>query len=123
MITSVQKEIYFGKTLLPVWKVYGTGKLGAKASPEYLQSGKKFTSDTYETLQKQATKSTVFAVRTTNLTNYYVFLAHMLMGVSNEGVKEYTELRIGSNAGPSTFSFTVEGTGVINEDQLVKKYK
>ena len=44
-LVELQKEMFFGATDLPVWKVYGAKSPGDTSTFDYLGSGKQFVKD------------------------------------------------------------------------------
>ena len=118
---SMQKEMLFGKTTLPVWKVYGIG--GGGDPWEELGGAKEF----------EAGKQTAFAgligaiigfhANSTSGGNYYALESSFLYNVDPDtGLPTYTLNRMGTNQGGSTFSFVFEGSTTIDSEKFVKKY-
>lgn len=119
MIT-MQKEMLFGKTTLPVWKVYGIG--GGGNPWEELGGAKEF-----EEGKKSSFAGLIGAVVGFHASPvkslYYNLESSFLFGVSEQdGTAIYTLNRMGTNQGGSTFSFVFEGSTTISSDDFLKKY-
>jgi len=121
-IVGIQKEIYFGKTTLPLYKVYG-----AKDGPtdthtyEYLGTSQDFIDNSISQISQA--KSYVAGINSNAIDgNYYAIETHMVQGMTENGDLEYTIVRTGSNQGDSNFSFVLEGVKPIPEVKFKKKY-
>jgi len=116
---AMQKEMLFGKTTLPVWKVYGIG--GGGDPWEELGGAKEF----------EEGKQTAFAGLIGAIVgfhansqggDYYALESSFLFNVDPEGLPTYTLNRMGTNQGGSSFSFVFEGSTTISNKKFIEKY-
>jgi hypothetical protein len=120
---DLEKEMKFGKSSLPIWKVYGRKKENSKASHENLGGATEFVDEKVEDLIGNVDKKVIFGtLGNYQSSNYYAFHVFIVSGVDdkNKGLL-YTESRIGSNAGDANFSWIFEGTEVRNEDWVTSR--
>ena len=116
---AMQKEMLFGKTTLPVWKVYGIG--GGGDPWEELGGAKEF----------EEGKQTAFAGLIGAIVgfhansqggDYYALESSFLFNVDPEGLPTYTLNRMGTNQGGSSFSFVFEWSTTISNKKFIEKY-
>ena len=118
-LIDMQKEMLFGKTTLPLWKVYG---LGGGGDPwEALGGAKEF-----EEGKEAAFGGLIGAIigfHANSVGNdYYALESSFLYSVDPEGKPTYTLNRMGTNQGGSTFSFVFEGATTIDSKKFLTKY-
>ena len=117
---AMQKEMLFGKTTLPLWKVYG---LGGKDEPwEALGGAKEFEEGKGKAFGGLIGAIIGFHANSTDGGNYYALESSFLYNVDPEGAPTYTLNRMGTNQGGSTFSFVFEGATTIDSEKFIKKY-
>tara|TARA_Y100000590_G_scaffold438566_1_gene561523 strand:- start:167 stop:2011 length:1845 start_codon:yes stop_codon:yes gene_type:complete len=117
---SMQKEMLFGKTTLPLWKVYGIG--GDKSPWEELGGANEFESG-----KQTAFAGLIGAVigfhANSQAGDYYALESSFLFGVDpDSGLPTYTLNRMGTNQGGTSFSFVFEGSSTIDSDKFISKY-
>ena len=117
---DMQKEMLFGKTTLPLWKVYGIG--GGKSPWEELGGANEFESG-----KQTAFAGLIGAVigfhANSQAGEYYALESSFLFGVDpDSGLPTYTLNRMGTNQGGTSFSFVFEGSSTIDSDKFISKY-
>lgn len=117
-MVSMQKEMLFGKTTLPVWKVYGIG--GGGNTWENLQGAKEFEAGKLSSFAGLI--GAVCGFHANSNGNYYALESSFLYSVDPEGSPTYTLNRMGTNQGASTFSFVFEGSSTIDNQKFISKY-
>lgn len=113
-VIDMHKEVFFGKTSLPLYKVYG--KSGGK-SWEYLGSA-----DDYIKKKREKLKDVQFPISgirmNTQQDQYLNIDLYVVSDVVNDEIY-YTQFRTGTNT-TNKFSFNFEGTKKISYQQFVK---
>jgi hypothetical protein len=106
-IIDLQKEMYFGRTELPLWKVYGA--LNPKDTNTYknLGTGKDFVKKTVQRLTGKDIKLVGF--RANWQKSYYTMQSSFILGTDDDGDLNYNIIRTGTNQA-GKYSFIVEGT-------------
>ena len=116
-VIDMHKEVFFGKTSLPLYKVYG--KTGGK-SWEYLGSA-----DEYVEKKKEKLKNVQFpisGIRMNTQDNKYLNIDLYVVSDVVDNQIYYTAFRTGTNAS-GRFSFNFEGTKKISHEQFIKFLK
>ena len=121
---DLAREIYFGKTQLPLFKVYGALKPDDTDTVERLGTAKEFTASERGKITGKGTgfQWPVVGFSCTNQKKYYNVEGILLTGAdetSNEPT--FTQCRMGTNKADA-FSFVFEGTGILKWDKFKKKY-
>ncbi len=107
-LVNIQKEIYFGKTSLPLYKVYGSAE--GSHSYEYLGTAAAFQSKKEGEIKNQGEMHypiSGFGMSGQD-SKYYNIESWIITGVEN-GKSTYAQMRMGTNQAGS-FSYVVEGT-------------
>jgi len=120
-IIDLQKEMFFGKTLLPVYKVYGASSPNEK-SYDYLGGAKEFSDKKRNDIEGVTLPISGFHASSTRTKEYYALESSFVMGVDDDGNPTYSLNRMGSNAGSEKFSFVFEGSSVIDASTFKRKY-
>ncbi|NWJ57861.1 hypothetical protein HX858_08990, partial [Marine Group I thaumarchaeote] len=125
---QLEKEIFFGKTTMPVFKVYGasswtdtvtdtTDVLGTQAS---------FVSGKTERLglDEDTMKFPVAGLRVTRKkqNKFYTVYGTIIEDMDDKSKPKYLDLRMGGNQG-ETYSFVIEATNPLTWDKFKKYYK
>ena len=118
-IISLQKEMYFGKTMLPVWKVYGAKNVGDTSTYSFLQSGQEFIDAKTEKLKGK--KIPLVGFRANSQDMYYTITSSFILGIDDDGNLKYNEVRTGTNS-LGSFSFVFEGANEHDEIKFKKTY-
>tara|TARA_B100001996_G_scaffold382327_1_gene373865 strand:- start:1100 stop:2989 length:1890 start_codon:yes stop_codon:yes gene_type:complete len=107
-MVDVQKEIYFGKTALPLYKVYGKAEVGS--TYEYLGTAAEFAAKKESQIGSGSDLS--FPISGFHVSSqagkYYNIECWIITGVK-DGVSQYAQMRMGTNKA-GAFSYVVEGT-------------
>lgn len=117
-VIDMHKEVYFGKTSLPLYKVYG--KTASGKSWEYLGAA-----DDYVDAKKEKLKDIQFpisGIRLNTQDKNYLNIDLYVVSDIEENEIYYTAFRTGTNA-TGKFSFNFEGTKKISYDKFVKFLK
>jgi hypothetical protein len=118
-IISLQKEMYFGKTMLPVWKVYGAKKVGDTSTYSFLHSGQEFIDAKTEKLKGKKIRLVGFRANSQGM--YYTITSSFILGIDDDGNPKYNEVRTGTNS-LGSFSFVFEGANEHDEVKFNKTY-
>ena len=120
-MVDVQKEIYFGKTALPLYKVYGKAEVGA--TYEYLGTEAEFADK--KSAQIGSGDDLSFPISgfftSSQGGKYYNIECWIITGVK-DGVSQYAQMRMGTNKA-GAFSYVVEGTKTRNLTQYNTKFR
>ena len=121
-IVDLQREMFFGSTVLPVYKVYGAKDIGDEKTFEYLGSAQSFADKTMDALTK--TDIPLVGIRAMNdkTQKYYTMYSAFCMGITEEGELEYIRNRMGTNKGGGQWSYVFEGYAVIDSEEFNKVY-
>jgi len=119
---DLEREIYFGKTQLPLFKVYGALKPDDTDTVERLGTAKEFITTERKKIEGAGFQWPVVGFSCTNQTKYYNVEGILLTG-ADETVNEptFTQCRMGTNKADA-FSFVIEGTAVKTWDQFKTKF-
>ena len=120
-IIDLQKEMFFGKTLLPVYKVYGASSPDEK-SYDYLGGAKEFSDKKRNDIEGVTLPISGFHADSKRTKDYYALESSFVMGVDDDGKPTYSLNRMGTNAGSERFSFVFEGSSVIDSKTFKRKY-
>ena len=120
-IIDLQKEMFFGKTMLPVYKVYGASSPKEK-SYDYLGGAKEFADKKRSDIDKVEVPISGFSASTLRTKDYYALESSFIMGVDDDGNPTYSLNRMGTNAGSEKFSFVFEGATTIDSSKFNGKY-
>ena len=119
----IEKEMIYGRSSLPIWKVYGRGEKNSSASHGKYGGSKEFVEAKVGELIGNTQNKIIFAtLGTLQSNNFYTFTVWLVAGV-DESSKQliYTKNRIGTNLGDEGFSWIFEGTSRTNEDTVQAK--
>lgn len=113
-VVEMHKEVYFGKTSLPLYKVYGKS---SGPSYEYLGTAEDFSKKKKEKLSQ--VQFPVAGLRLNPINNRYLNIDFFVVSDVSEDEIYYTQFRTGTNA-TGKFSFNFEGTKQITSTQFKK---
>jgi hypothetical protein len=113
-VVDMHKEVYFGKTSLPLYKVYGKS---SGPSYEYLGTAEDFSKKKKEKLSQ--VQFPVAGLRLNPINNRYLNIDFFVVSDVSEDEIYYTQFRTGTNA-TGKFSFNFEGTKQITSTQFKK---
>lgn len=110
-IVELQKEMFFGSTDLPVFKVFGASDKGK--SYEYLGSGGKFIEDKIDSISSSSIPLIGVQVSSQD-GRYYTMYSHFCMGMDEDGSLHYSLNRMGTNKAGGQLSYVFEGYQIID---------
>jgi hypothetical protein len=121
-IVDLQREMFFGSTILPVYKVYGAIDMGDEKTFEYLGSAQSYADTKMDALTK--TDIPLVGIRAMNdkSQKYYTMYSAFCMGMTEEGELEYIRNRMGTNKAGGQWSYVFEGYQIIDSEEFNKKY-
>ena len=119
MIHQLQKEMFFGSTDLPVFKVFGASDKGKPY--EYLGSGSKFIEDKIDSIS--ADNIPLIGVQVSSQGGrYYTMYSHFCMGMDEDGSLHYSLNRMGTNKAGGQLSYVFEGYKIIDYSEFQRIY-
>jgi len=111
-MVNLEREIYFGKTQLPVFKVYGAKNDEDTATITRLGTSKEFTDTKNTKIEGAGFDWPVMGIRYTNQGKFYTLEGTLLSDVDDKtNEPSYTACRMGTNQSKA-YSFIIEGTAV-----------
>ena len=111
---DLEREIYFGKTHLPLFKVYGATTSTDTSTTTRLGTAKEFVKDERKKIEGAGFKWPVMGIRYTKekTGKYYTIEATLLTGADERANEPaYTACRMGTNTS-KRYSFVIEGTHI-----------
>lgn len=111
-VVDMHKEVYFGKTSLPLYKVYGKS---SGPSYEYLGTAEDFSKKKKEKLSEA--QFPVAGIRLNTQKNQYLNIDFFVASDISKDDIIYTQFRTGTNA-TGKFSFNFEGSKQISSTQF-----
>lgn len=122
-MVDIQREIYFGKTTLPLYKVYGKDVDSQSTPYKYLKTASEFSKEKTAQIGGKdndfAYPISGFSMTSQGL--YYNVESWIITGVK-EARATYAQMRMGTNKA-GAFSYVVEGTNEKTQDQYETKFK
>lgn len=120
-IIDLQREMYFGRTELPLWKVYGASSVGDTSTYSYLSTGQEFVNKKIKRLTGKDIILCGFRANLNASKVYFTMQCSFVLGIDDDGTPNYNLLRTGTNAA-GRYSFVVEGTKEHNYEYFQKAY-
>jgi len=118
-IIELQKEMFFGSTDLPVFKVFGSSDKGKPY--EYLGSGSKFIDDKIDSISSE--NIPLIGVQVSSQGGrYYTMYSHFCMGMDEDGSLHYSLNRMGTNKAGGQLSYVFEGYKIIDHSEFQRVY-
>jgi hypothetical protein len=116
-LIELEKEMVYGKTTLPLYKVYGLSKDGSGTAYEPYPGSEKYIETK---MDKDLSDVVVFYLYSSDKSNYFTLRAYGLSGISEEtGELKYSQFRMGTNES-GRYSYNFEGTQEISLGQVKK---
>ena len=117
---ELEKEMIYGKSTLPLYKVYGVKKDGSGTAYEQYPGAQKYVE---EKLTKDLSDVVVFYLYTGQLKNYFSMRGYGLSGISEKtGDLKYSQFRMGTNS-TGRYSYNFEGVSEIPLGKVKKSLK
>ena len=120
-IIDLQREMYFGRTELPLWKVYGASSIDDTSTYSYLSTGKEFVNKKIKRLSGKEIILCGFRANLNASKVYFTMQCSFILGINDDGTPNYNLLRTGTNTA-GKYSFVVEGTKEHNYEYFTKAY-
>lgn len=119
-MVELEKEMIYGKSTLPLYKVYGLNKDGGGTAYEQFPGSEKYVE---EKLASDLSDVVVFYLYTGQLTNYFSMRGYGLSGISEKtGDLKYSQFRMGTNSS-GRYSYNFEGVSEIPLGKVKKSLK
>ena len=120
---DIQKEIYFGKTSLPLYKVYSLEDKKSKPY-KYLKSASDFSKDKKDQIGAKDNDFAypISAFSMSSQKNVYYNIESWIITGVEEGRSTYAKMRMGTNRS-GAFSYVIEGTQSRSQTDYEKKFK
>ena len=120
-IIELLKEMYFGKTDLPVYKVFGA-KGPSDTTWEYLKSASEFKQEKLDKILEKKPQMIGVKIDAKRTKKYYSMTSHFIMDVDTDtGQLEYTQNRMGTNH-QNSIQYAFEGYKIINAEAFNRFY-
>ena len=120
-IIDLQREMYFGRTELPLWKVYGASSIDDTSTYSYLSTGKEFVNKKIKRLSGKEIILCGFRANLNASKVYFTMQCSFILGINDDGTPNYNLLRTGTNTA-GKYSFVVEGTKEHDYEYFTKAY-
>ena len=118
----IEKEMIYGRSSLPLWKVYGRDQKGGSATHTSYPGSKEFVEETFGDLMLNTQNKIIFGTfGNLQSGNFYTFTVWMVSELNDAQQLIYTKFRIGTNGGDESFTWIFEGTTKETEDKVKKK--
>lgn len=104
-MVSLEKEMVYGKTTLPLYKVYGLSKDGGGTSYESYPGSESYVE---EKMDKDLSDVVVFYLYSSDQKTYFTLRAYGLSGINEKGDFKYSQFRMGTNTS-GMYSYNFEG--------------
>ena len=106
-LVELEKEMVYGKTTLPLYKVFGLDKSGGGTPYEAYPGSETFIQNK---LAKDLSDTVVFYLRANSQTKYFTIAGYGLSGINETtGDLKYSQFRMGTNS-TGRYSYNFEGT-------------
>jgi len=120
-IIDLQREMYFGRTELPLWKVYGASSIDDTSTYSYLSTGKEFVNKKIKRLSGKEIILCGFRANLNASKVYFTMQCSFILGINDDGTPNYNLLRTGTNTA-GKYSFVVDGTKEHDYEYFTKAY-
>lgn len=116
-LIELEKEMVYGKTTLPLYKVYGLRIDGSGTAYEPYPGSEKYIETK---MDKDLSDVVVFYLYSSDKNDYFTLRAYGLSGISEEtGELKYSQFRMGTNES-GRYSYNFEGTQEISLGRVKK---
>ena len=118
---DLEKDMYFGRTSLPLFKVYGLNPDGSGTPYTFLKSGQEYKEDRKSAFEsKQDIVSKVFIVYVTSKAGYGTMSAYIFSKFDTNGTPMFNNVTFRTNAS-GVLTFTIEGSKTVSWDNMIKQ--
>jgi hypothetical protein len=119
-LVELEKEMVYGRTTLPLYKVYGLDKDGNGEAYKAYPGAETFIQNK---LAKDLSNTVVFYLRANSQTKYFTLAGYGLSGINETtGDLKYSQFRMGTN-NTGRYSYNFEGTQEISLDKVKSALK
>ena len=118
---DLEKGMYFGRTSLPLFKVYGLNPNGGGTPYTFLKSGQEYKQDKKSAFEnKQDIVSKVFIVYVQAEGGYGTMSSYVFSKFSKDGIPIFNNVNFRTNK-TGSLTFTIEGSKTISWDKMISK--
>ena len=118
---DLEKDMYFGRTSLPLFKVYGLNPNGGGTPYTFLKSGQEYKQDKKSAFEnKQDIVSKVFIVYVQAEGGYGTMSSYVFSKFSKDGIPIFNNVNFRTNK-TGSLTFTIEGSKTISWDKMISK--
>ena len=118
---DLEKDMYFGRTSLPLFKVYGLNPDGGGTPYTFLKSGQEYKSERKSAFEsKKDIVSKVFVVYVTSKVGYGTMSAYIFSKFDTNGTPMFNNVTFRTNAS-GVLTFTIEGSKTVSWDNMIKQ--
>jgi len=118
---DLEKDMYFGRTSLPLFKVYGLNPDGGGTPYTFLKSGQEYKSERKSAFEsKQDIVSKVFIVYVASKVGYGTMSAYIFSKFDTNGTPMFNNITFRTNAS-GVLTFTIEGSKTVSWDDMIRQ--
>ena len=118
---DLEKDMYFGRTSLPLFKVYGLNPDGGGTPYTFLKSGQEYKSERKSAFEsKKDIVSKVFVVYVASKVGYGTMSAYIFSKFDTNGTPMFNNVTFRTNAS-GVLTFTIEGSKTVSWDDMIKQ--
>ena len=118
---DLEKDMFFGRTSLPLFKVYGLSSDGSGTPYTFLKSGQEYKEDRKSAFEsKQDTVNKVFVVYVESKVGYGTMAAYIFSKFDTNGTPIFNNVTFRTNAS-GKLTFTIEGSKSITWDNMIRQ--
>jgi len=112
-LIELEKSMYFGRTSLPLYKVFGLDSAGSGTAYKFLKTGKEYSEEKKKSIKNL---DTALVVMVSENKGYATVGTFMLSGMKDSKV-QYNQVQFRSNSSTG-FSFVIEGSKIVTLEYL-----
>ena len=118
---DLEKDMFFGRTSLPLFKVYGLSSDGSGTPYTFLKSGQEYKEDRKSAFEsKQDTVNKVFVVYVESKVGYGTMAAYIFSKFDTNGTPIFNNVTFRTNAS-GKLTFTIEGSKSVTWDNMIRQ--
>ena len=116
---DLEKDMYFGRTSLPLFKVYGLNSDGGGTPYTFLKSGQEYKAERQSAFEsKKDIVSKVFIVYVESKVGYGTMSSYVFSKFSKDGIPMFNNVNFRTNAS-GKLTFTIEGSKTVSWDNMI----